>query len=163
MGKMYMFFTMLSLAMFSFSCYENNNPLDEHGTNYIPPKITINEDASSIKNLATVHFDSIVIVLEGNHERSLFNLKMDDGEWADEWKSEGTFGFGRLSDGKHTMYINSMYREGHVVVSDSVVFHVLTKGYKPGFSATKDTTITLVEGNSAILAVQAEGRSPLKY
>lgn len=163
MGKMYMIFTMLSLAMFSFSCYENNNPLDENGTNYLPPKITINEDASSVKNLATVHFDSIVIVLEGNHERSLFNLKMDDGEWAKEWKSEGTFGFGRLSDGKHTMYINSMYREGNIVVSDSLVFHVLTKGYKPEFTATKDTTITLLEGNSVTLSVQAEGRSPLNY
>jgi hypothetical protein len=127
MGKMYMFFTMLSLAMFSFSCYENNNPLDENGTNYIPPKITINEDASSVKNLDTVHFDSVVIVLEGNHELSLFNLKMDDGEWAEKWKSEGTFGFGKLLDGKHTLYINSMYREGNVIVSDSVVFHVLTR------------------------------------
>jgi hypothetical protein len=51
---------MLILANF-FSFYENHNPLDENGTNYIPPKITINEDASSVKNLDTVHF-SIVIV-----------------------------------------------------------------------------------------------------
>ncbi len=64
---------------------------------------------------------------------------------------------------KSTMYINSNVSGRQHSFSDSHVFRVLTKGYKPGFSATKDTTIKLFEGNSVTLSVQAEGRSPLNY
>lgn len=154
---------LLNLMVFSFSCFKNDNPLDENGINYTPPKITINEEASSLKNQDTVHFDSIKIALTGNREQSIFNLKVDDNEWAEEWKSEGSFSFGGLSDGKHTLYINSMYQGGELVVSDSIVFYVLTKGYKPACNTTNDTTIALFAGKIVSLAVQAEGRAPLSY
>jgi uncharacterized repeat protein (TIGR02543 family) len=56
-----------------------------------------------------------------------------------------------------------MYREGNVIVSDSVVFHVLTRGYKPGFTTAKDTTIALFEGKPVVFVDRAEGASPLVY
>ena len=163
MGKKFMLVTLLNLMIFSLGCFENNNPLDENGTNYTPPKITINEDSSNFKDQDTIHFDSVVIALTGNREQSIFNFKVDDGEWADEWKSEGSFGFGGLSDGKHTLHINTMYRGGELVVSDSVSFYVLTKGYKPEFSNKIDTTISIFEGKTIILSVASTGYSPLSY
>ena len=63
--------TLLNLMIFSLGCFENNNPLDENGTNYTPPKITINEDSSNFKDQDTIHFDSVVIALTGNREQSI--------------------------------------------------------------------------------------------
>lgn len=163
MGKKLIFVTLLNMMIFSLGCFVNNNPLDENGTNYTPPKITINEDSSSFKNQDTIHFDSVVIALTGNREQSIFNFKIDDGEWADEWKSEGSYGFGSLLDGKHTLYINSMYRGGELVVSDSITVYVLTKGFKSDFSNAVDTSILSFEGKLVVLVATAQGKAPLKY
>jgi uncharacterized protein (TIGR02145 family)/uncharacterized repeat protein (TIGR02543 family) len=163
MGKKYTFGFLCSVLFCTFSCYDRSNPFDEGGSNYIPPKITINEEASSVKNQDTVHFDSVTIVVAGNREQSRFNLKVDNRYWMTNWEPEGTFGFGELPDGKHTVHINSMYRGGELVVSNSITFYVLTKGYKPEFKNENDTVITLFEGKPVILSAHAEGNSILAY
>lgn len=164
MEKGYLVLLLLQCMVFPLSCnFGRNNPFDEGGPNFIPPQITINEEASGFKNQDTIHFDSVNIVVVGNREQCIFTLKVDDNDWMEEWKTAGTFGFGGLGDGAHTLYINSMYRGGEIVVSDSISFYVLTKGYKPAFKNQNDTTITLFEGNPVIMSVKAGGASPLHY
>ena len=159
----YTFATLLSLVLFAFSCFENDNPLDENGINYTPPEIIINENSSSIRNRDTTHVDSIFVALAGNREESRFNLKIDDGAWAQKWEQEGTFGFGGLADGGHTLYIKTMYLGGERVETDSITFYVLTKGYKPGFKRRDDTTIAAFEGKTVAFVDHAEGVSPIVY
>lgn len=164
MEKGYLVLLLLQCMAFPLSCnFGRNNPFDEGGPNFIPPQITINEEASGFKNQDTIHFDSVNIVVVGNREQCIFTLKVDDNDWMEEWKTAGTFGFGGLTDGAHTLYINSMYRGGEMVVTDSISFYVLTKGYKPVFRNKNDTTITLFEGKPVITSVKVEGASPLHY
>jgi len=150
--------------VFPLSCaYERNNLLDEGGSNYIPPEIIIDEETSSVKDFDTIHIDSITVVLTGNHELSLFSLKLDSGEWKFEWQPEDTFTFYDITDGSHTLYINSMYRGGKLVVTDSIKFHVLTKGFKPEFRIKTDKTIKTFEGNNVSIIADANGASPMKF
>lgn len=146
------------------SCsFDRGNPFDEGGPNYVPPLIIINEKNSSIRNLDTIHFDTVTIALQGNREESLFKLKIDNEVWTFDWHPAGIYGFGKLTEGAHTIYFNSMYDGGELVTSDSIMFYVLTKGYKPEFEKRNDTTITLFEGKELTLAAKAEGFSPLHY
>ena len=163
MEKKFIFITFLILMVLSSGCFKNDNPLDENGTNYLPPKITLRNEASSFKNQDTIHIDSVYIALSGNRKQSIFNVKVDDNDWSEEWNPEGSFSFDDLSDGKHTLYINSMYRGGELIISDSVIFYVLTKGYKPGFSDTIDTTIWSFEEKTITISASATGFYPLSY
>ena len=164
MKKGYLFTVLVHLIVFPLTCaYQRNNPIDEGGSKFVPPQISINEDASSVKDLDTIHFDSITVVLEGNMDRSVFRMKIDTGVWAIDWRPEGSFGVGELSDGSHVLVINSMYEGGEMVVADTIRFHVLTKGYKPEFGKADDTTITSFGGKPVVLIARAEGASPLNF
>ena len=81
MKKGYLFSVLVHLIVFPLSCaYERNNPIDEGGPNFIPPKITIDENTSSVKDQDTIHLDSITTVGIGNREQSIFSIKLDTGE-----------------------------------------------------------------------------------
>src|SRR5690554_80918 len=164
MKKRTLFLFILHLMVFPLSCaYERNNLLDEGGSNYIPPEIIIDEETSSVKDFDTIHIDSITVVLTGNHELSLFSLKLDSGEWKVEWQPEDTFTFYDITDGSHTLYINSMYSGGKLVVTDLIKFHVLTKGFKPEFKIKTDTTIRSFEEKKVSIITDAHGASPMKF
>ncbi|MBN1186970.1 MAG: InlB B-repeat-containing protein [Bacteroidales bacterium] len=164
MKKWYFVCLILHWVALPLSCsFDRDNPFDEGGFKYVPPEIILNEEASSIKNQDTIHFDSVTITLEGNKEESLFKFKIDNEVWAIDWQPAGTYGFGKLTDGVHKLYINSMYDGGELITSDSISFYILTKGYKPQFEKRNDTTITLFSGNPLTLHVKAEGYSPLTY
>lgn len=150
--------------LLSLHCtFDRSNPLDENGPKYIAPQIIIKEESSVVKNLDTINFDTITIVLEGNREESIFNLKVEDGDWVFGWQRGGIFGFGKLTDGEHTLYVNSMYLGGELVVSDSITFYVLTKGYKPEFDTKTDSVVHSFIGKSVTLATSAKGEAPLHY
>jgi uncharacterized protein (TIGR02145 family)/uncharacterized repeat protein (TIGR02543 family) len=164
MKKWYFVCLILHWVALPLSCsFDRDNPFDEGGFKYVPPEIILNEEASSVKNQDTIHFDSVTITLEGNKEESLFKFKIDNEVWAIDWQPAGTYGFGKLTDGAHKLYINSMYDGGELITSDSISFYILTKGYKPQFEKRNDTTITLFSGNPLTLHVKAEGHSPLSY
>ncbi|MCW8966730.1 MAG: hypothetical protein OQK82_08620, partial [Candidatus Pacearchaeota archaeon] len=137
--------------------------MDEGGPNFIPPAIAFNEELTSVKDHDTIHYDSVTIDLVGNKEQSLFQMKLDTGEWIVDWQPEGVIGIGGLTDGDHTILINTMYRGGEMVVSDTINFHVLTKGFKPEFGKADDTTITSFEGKTLTIIAPASGALPLKY
>lgn len=164
MKKGYVFLTLVHIMVFPISCaFNRNNPMDEGGPNFIPPEISFNEELTSVKDQDTIHFDSVTIVLVGNKEQSLFEMKLDTGEWTLDWQPEGLVGIGGLTDGVHTILINSIYKGGTITTSDTINFYVLTKGFKPEFKEEDDTTIASFGGKVVTLIANAEGASPLKY
>jgi hypothetical protein len=68
--------------LISLCTFERNNPLDEGGTNYQPPEVTIERVDSSIINGDTIHFDTGTVVVTGNRAESRFQAGIDSGAWS---------------------------------------------------------------------------------
>ena len=98
-----------------------NSPYDENSPNFVLPVIKIDTSASTLKPNDTIHFDSATLVLNGNMIQSRFQIKVDSLPWS-SWNPSGAFPFSSLSDGRHAVYINTMYEGGTKIVSDSIVF-----------------------------------------
>jgi uncharacterized repeat protein (TIGR02543 family) len=161
--KMKYMLLLLTAVVFSFSCYTSTNPLDEDGTSYVFPKIIYDDENCSLKELDTIHSDSIIISIMGNKDQSIFNFQMDSSEINDEWVYGGIYGFGNLIDGEHNLYITTMYEGGEIEVSDTFNFYILAKGYKPGFKKDTDTIIESFGKRSITLKTSADGISPIDY
>ncbi|MBN2434865.1 MAG: InlB B-repeat-containing protein [Spirochaetes bacterium] len=144
------------------SCYEWDNPFDEDGTAYDSPKIDYS-NSSLLKQNDTIHFDTVVVTIVGNKPQSLFRVKVDKNNWTSDWQPAGPFGIGNLSDGKHVLYLNTKYATWDSIVTDSIIFNVLVKGYKPEFSEKSDTIIFSDTGRSVTLRDSAISAAGLNY
>jgi uncharacterized protein (TIGR02145 family)/uncharacterized repeat protein (TIGR02543 family) len=163
MGKRYLFIVLIVLITFPISCsLERDNIYDELGPGYIYPEISFNETLTSIKDQDTIYSDTITIVLKGNNNRSLFQIKFDD-ELISVWQSEGYYGAGNLLEGNHVLYIDSKYEGGQIIVSDTLHFYVSLKDYKPKFEIKTDTIIESYEKKFLCFFTPIKGIKPIRY
>jgi hypothetical protein len=151
-----------TLALIFMLCGIPMNSLDENSPSFIPPKITLDTAASSIKPGATIHFDTGTVVLVGNMPQSIFQVKVDELGWSG-WKPAGAFLVKALSEGAHTLYISTMYAGGIKTVEDSISFSVETQGYRPLFSSMGDTVILADTGIAVSCSVGVTGQLPILY
>jgi uncharacterized protein (TIGR02145 family)/uncharacterized repeat protein (TIGR02543 family) len=79
------------------------------------------------------------------------------------WKTEGVFSYRLLTEGSHTIRIQTKYEGGDSIVEAVVVFVVQTAGYKPLYAATTDTTIATDTGKTVTIAAAASGKKPITY
>jgi uncharacterized protein (TIGR02145 family)/uncharacterized repeat protein (TIGR02543 family) len=152
----------VSAMLISLCTFERNNPLDEDGTNYQPPKVTIESVDGSIMSGDTIHFDTGTVVVSGNRAESRFQAQIDAGEWSG-WLVEGIFSFGPLAEGNHTVRIQTRYDGGDSIVEATVEFVVTTAGYKPAYGSVKDTTIATDTGKAVTIVATPAGKEPINY
>jgi uncharacterized protein (TIGR02145 family)/uncharacterized repeat protein (TIGR02543 family) len=154
----------LFLLSFLFCVALTESDLDETSPGFIAPVIKIDTASSSLKPGDTIHFDTASLVLNGNKPESLFQMRLDSGSWS-QWEPAGIFLFKALSDGKHTVYINTKYSGGKRVFSDSIPikFFVKVAGYPAIFPTLKDTIISTDTGNTISIEVKALGVDTINY
>jgi hypothetical protein len=153
----------VSAMLISLCTFERNNPLDEDGTNYQPPKVTVESIDSSIVDGDTIHFDTGTVIVSGNRAESRFQAKIDAGDWSG-WLDKGIFSYGRpLTEGNHTVRIQTRYEGGDSIVEATVEFVVQTAGYKPAYGLVKDTTIAADTGPVVRIGATPEGKGPIAY
>jgi uncharacterized protein (TIGR02145 family)/uncharacterized repeat protein (TIGR02543 family) len=155
-------FAIVSAMLFSLCAIERNNPLDEDGTNYQPPKVTIESVESSITNGDTIHFDTGTVSVTGNRAESRFQASIDSGAWSG-WQTEGVFKYGPLTEGNHTVRIQTKYEGGDSIVDATVEFFVQTVGYKPMYTTASDTVISTDTGKVVTIAAPSVGMKPIAY
>ena len=164
MKKLLLTLQAISTLLFLICSVERNNPLDEQGDHFIAPTFEVDTSESSIIGNDTIHFDSGTAVLAGNNSQSRFQAKVDTSKWSG-WQDQdtGVFHFAQLSDGRHTVYIETKYSGGDLVVGDSIVFFVRVAGYKPNYGQMRDSAITTDTGKTILLKDSATGASPILY
>jgi uncharacterized repeat protein (TIGR02543 family) len=162
MHKMFPAIFLWSLLFFVLCDDIPNSPLDENSPNFVKPVITLDTAASSLKLNDTIHFDSATLFLKGNMPQSRFQIKIDTLPWT-SWKPAGAFPVSLLSDGKHTLSINTMYDGGIKIFNDSIVFFVKVKGFRPLFSPMGDSVISTDTGKAISFTVRAAGETPISY
>jgi formylglycine-generating enzyme len=113
---------LLILIGATMSCtFINNNPLDESGSSYDPPRIAIDEQ--SVHNGDTVYIDTVNLILLGNRPQSLFRIRIGDLAWSD-WSIKGTYNSCALSGGRNVIKLDTKYRGGRIEFLDSIVIFV---------------------------------------
>jgi uncharacterized protein (TIGR02145 family)/uncharacterized repeat protein (TIGR02543 family) len=150
----------LPVLLLSLCALVRDNPLDPEGINYVPPAVTLESVNGSAIDIDTIHFDTASIVVVGNRAESRFQAKIDSGAWSG-WQTAGRFSFELLTEGKHTVSIQTKYEGGDSIIEASVVFTVQIAGYKPFYITATDTTITTDTGKSVTIIASPEGRKPI--
>jgi uncharacterized repeat protein (TIGR02543 family) len=141
---------------------KRNNPLDEGGNTFVPPQIFIDTTGAGVGNGDTIHFDSATVMVAGNKAECRFRVSIDSGSWT-PWQSIGKFHFDSLDDGKHAIVMESKYDGGTVFIYDTMVFHVLTAGYKPAYPIHLDSIIQTDTGTALSIVAEAAGMKPIAY
>jgi hypothetical protein len=162
MWKKFPIFLLTSIFFLVVCGVVPNSPFDENSPNFIPPVIAIDTAASSIKADDTINFDTASLYLTGNFPICRFQVRLDSLGWS-SWKPAGVFPIKGLTDGKHMVYINTMYEGGIKTFSDSIVFFVKVEGFRPLFSPMLDTVISMDTGSVVSFSVSAYGATPLVY
>ena len=153
----------LTVLMLSVCEIKRNNPLDESGNTFVQPQIIVDTIGAGVSNGDTIHFDSATVIVSGNRTESRFQVSIDSGTWS-SWQSSGKFHFDSLADGKHAIVIESKYDGGTISsVYDTIVFHVLTIGYKPKYQTHLDSIIQTDTGSALLIVAEAEGMKPIAY
>jgi uncharacterized repeat protein (TIGR02543 family) len=140
-----------------------DSPLDELGSEYEEPTITIDSLNSSVLGNDTIHSDSAkIVLLQTQYERE-FRFRYSDSVWND-WTDKYFFFMKNLRDTTYKVYISTKYKGGEAPVSDSISFTVLTHGYKPVLNREdKDTIIKIVPGKPLKLSVSISLVVPVSY
>ena len=156
MNKIILFLISISMLLFLWCSIVRNNPLDEKGSDYVPPTITIDTLQSTISKGDTIHFDSIAVVLIGNTTQSRFREKLDTAQW-NSWQSPGIVKLNNIGNGRHVLYIETKNSGGALVFDDSIAF-VVNVVYPIQTTDTTKPSIKLVDPSkdSAIINTPSE-------
>jgi uncharacterized repeat protein (TIGR02543 family) len=118
------FYFILSLLLILKCSFDNSNPFDPHGKNYVPPSFTVKADGDINDKGDTIHRTSARLLLEGNKRECLFQVKLNSNE-SSLWQPIGEFTFTSLSNGLQSVIVNCKYEGGDEIVSDTITFNVL--------------------------------------
>jgi uncharacterized repeat protein (TIGR02543 family) len=162
MGKIVSLLTAVGAPFFLLCVTVQNSPFDEEGPNFVQPVIEVDSLKSSIAPGDTIHLDSAVLVLTGNKPDNLFQVKFDSLSWT-SWRRAGAFTITSLSDGKHSIIVNTKYTGGTKEFADTFYFFVAVDRRKPVFTHVKDTVFSPASGERVSFSTRAEGASPINY
>jgi len=143
--------------------FNDSNPLDPNGVNYVPPSFRINDDdEGNLGKNDTIHKTSALLVVKGNHNACFFQVNVDSSDFT-EWQSDGTFLLKSLTNGDHEVVVNCKYDGGNDIFSDTVHFTALTDGYVPKFINNRDSQVYTDTGKTVILRAAVTGPGPFTY